>query len=406
MLETYTLKQHLETVRQELAHALYQHDAACRVIARLIKERDSAKNALANLHGQAPSHSGAEQASAMEVDTNTLPESIKEKLTQKSQILSKDRKKRAVSAALATEQNIQSFSVQSSDTGIHKSSPAGITSLAIHPSEDLIVTGGMDGEIGVFNTQSRKLVTKLSGHSKRVNEVVVHPSQPLLFSASQDKTVRVWGGAGEEPYAASHIIRSHTDDVVGISLHATGDYLASASNDKSWAFHDIHTGATLTKTEDPTVKAGFSSISFHPDGLILGTGTKDHVVRIWDIKAQANVATFEGHTASVEDLSFSENGYHLATAGGDSVKLWDLRKLTNFHTIPLSGDVNSVSFDVSGQYLIVSHGDSVSIFGGKNYVPIKTFTDSTAKVTDAKFGKDALLFATTSLDRSLKLYSQ
>ena len=72
-LETYTLRQHLTQTRQELSRALYEHDAAVRVITRLSRERDEAREALSKItiNGGVPTN-----GDAMQVDGQGLPESL------------------------------------------------------------------------------------------------------------------------------------------------------------------------------------------------------------------------------------------------------------------------------------------------------------------------------------------
>lgn len=50
MLEVFHMRKSLEQTRRELSQALYQHDAACRVICRLMKEKEEMAKMLALSH--------------------------------------------------------------------------------------------------------------------------------------------------------------------------------------------------------------------------------------------------------------------------------------------------------------------------------------------------------------------
>jgi len=402
MLETYSLKEQLDSVRQELSHALYQHDAACRVIARLSKERDEARNALANVKTNAPEQQVHEDGMEVETGSSGLTEEVKAKLTSTSLVLSKDRKNRANPPELATEEDIKSYGPVTSNN-VHKTSPAGVICIDLHPNEDFILTGGADSQAVLFNRKAGKVSATLTGHTKAVTDVLFHPTQDLIFTTSKDKTAKMWSPA-EKGYKSTHTVTVHEAEVTGASMHATQAYWATCSLDSSWAFHDISTSNVLVRVNGGSP---CSCIAFHPDGLILGTGTTDSVLRIWDVKTQKNVATFEGHTGSVSSISFSENGYYLASAAQNEVKLWDLRKLKNFQSVTLEeGDVvNSVEWDYSGTYLAVASND-IKIFLGKNLSPVTTLSQHTKVVTGVKWGHHAKVLVSCSMDRSIKSFGK
>jgi len=87
----YSIRQTLTTTRQELSHALYQHDAACRVIARLQKETNAAREALATLKPSAVAQPTATIEATEEV-VQGLADEIIATIEAKSTELTKSRK--------------------------------------------------------------------------------------------------------------------------------------------------------------------------------------------------------------------------------------------------------------------------------------------------------------------------
>ncbi|KAK3871605.1 hypothetical protein Pmani_013810 [Petrolisthes manimaculis] len=418
MLHSFTLRQQLQTARQELSHALYQHDAATRVIARLNKEVTAAREALATLKPQAgiapaapagPTIAAtAEAGGAADVPSEGagLTEEVVTRLQDTATVLTQERKRRGrtVPEGLTPADQIRGYTTLASHPGLHSASVPGILALDVHQKDtSKIVTGGSDKNATVFNKDTEQVVAILKGHSKKVSCVVYHPTEDTVITASPDTQIRVWNVGTSQTL---QLIRAHDGPVTGLSLHATGDYLLSASRDHNWAFSDIRSGRVLCKVSDSSASSPLTAAQFHPDGLILGTGTQDATIKIWDLKERSNVANFPGHSGAISSIAFSENGYYLATAAEDStVRLWDLRKLKNFKTIQLDEgyEVTDLSFDQSGTYLAVA-GTDVRVYLCKQWNDLRVFNDHTAMATGVRFGVNASYLASTSMDRTLKIY--
>jgi|UniRef100_A0ACD5TUC9 pre-mRNA-processing factor 19 len=426
MLSNFALEQQLHTARQELSHALYQHDAACRVIARLKKERDESRTLLAQAERQIPISAAGPAPVAITNGKRALEDEVGpdgkkmrpginpvmiDELTECNSMLSAQRKKRQVPPSLAPIDALERYT-QISSHPLHKTNKPGILSIDIDHSKDIIATGGIDTNAVIFDRPSGQVLGTLTGHSKKITSLKFVPRDELLITGSADKTVRIWQGSKDGSYSCRHTLKDHGAEVEAVTVHATQKYFVTASRDNTWCFYDISTGSCLTQVGEASGQDGYTAAAFHPDGLILGTGTSEAVVKIWDVKSQSNVAKFDGHVGAVTAMSFSENGYFLATAAVDGVKLWDLRKLRNFRTLsPYDPDTptSSVEFDFSGNYLAVAGAD-IRVYQVANVKSewnlVKTLPDlsGTGKATCVKFGTDAKYVAVGSMDRNLRIF--
>lgn len=276
----------------------------------------------------------------------------------------------------------------------------------------------MDKAVQVYDRSTSKILATLKGHTKKVTAVLASPTltsenlPAFLVSSSLDKSVRVWAPNGNKTVYGSVANLSTGGEVNAISFHATGTLFASASSDGTWAIHDLETPkptTLLTVSLDAEAGTGNTAIAFHPDGVILAVGSTDSKVRIYNADSGSLAATFDGHAlvggGAISSLSFSENGYTLASSavGSHEVKIWDLRKLTNSHTItlPEGAAITQVRFDYSAQFLAVV-GTDLRVYVNKTWEELLVNEENTAELTGVSFGKSGLELATSGMDRTVR----
>ncbi|CAD5212454.1 unnamed protein product [Bursaphelenchus okinawaensis] len=417
MLNNFTLRNEVQSAREELTHALYQNDAACRVINRLSLELQSARNAMANIPAHRLQQSANPETRRQDDNVNDendvemgdalpgLSEQNIQKIEEFGNGLSQKRKQKGkkLPEGLASTETLAQFKEGAVHTGLHSVGTPGITCLDLN--ERLVLTGGVDKTLSLFDLDNEVIEKTFKGHKKQITACIIHPDGDNVVSASQDATVKIWSKSNEQ---AKHTINIHTGSVNDISLHPTNDYLFAFSEDQHWSVIDLNVGQALVKVKDDQDEAPITCGRCHPDGLIFGLGTRDGNVKIWDVRNQKRVALFTGHQGTVKSLAFSENGYYLASGAEEGeVKIWDLRKLDNVKTFAVgdgSHPVNSVTFDQSGAYLAAA-ANVVQIYQARSWKVVNTFENHSEAVTSVRFGSLATFLVTTSMDKSLRVFN-
>lgn len=275
ILENFNTKKELNKTRKEISQYLFQHEASNLVIARLIKERDEAILQLNNFKAQLEELKEKEEEEkdeSEEFDYMGIYPNLIERISELSAILSKERKGRKISPELLKLEQIQHFTVKNS-LPLHSTAKPGITCLNIHPILDnLIVTGGMDGKVVLFDNETEKVINRVeNSHSKKVNAVAFYPAEDILgfISAGVDNKASFWirsnsiNDISSGSLAERYRISNHTAAVTGISFHPLKEYCLFGSKDKTWSIHSLFKGVCLIKQKSDSE---INSIAFHPDG--------------------------------------------------------------------------------------------------------------------------------------------
>lgn len=66
---------------------------------------------------------------------------------------------------------------------------SGVHACALHPSLDILVTGGRDATVRVWDMRTKAQIFGLGGHRDAVNTLQTQKVDPQIISGSSDSTV-------------------------------------------------------------------------------------------------------------------------------------------------------------------------------------------------------------------------
>lgn len=218
--------------------------------------------------------------------------------------------------------------------------------------EDTVVSGGVDGKLGLWTLGAVRPPRWVGEHPVAVQALSVHAASGAWVSAGADGSLLRWDRGAARPHSLSTLrggLRSVAFSADGLWLAAGGDtrevVALRASDGEIFAHLPAHQAALSALAFAPDGSLYSASLdgrviawkplrqqhridrvvgpmdlngsALSPDGAILVLAGKDHrVLRTW-LDKEGVVGEDQAHTAEVNSVAFSADGRWIASGGAD-----------------------------------------------------------------------------------------
>lgn len=194
----------------------------------------------------------------------------------------------------------------------------------------------------------------LQGHEGAVLSLSWTKNGQYVMTASQDKSVRLWN-----PHTGKHIKKfagCHNQEVNDVLIAEDNSKFVSCGSDKLIFQWDVTSGQVIRKFTGHDRKV--NALAFGPKEEVLLSASHDKTVRIWDLRARGKgpIQVLTGTVDSV--LCLMTHGDEIITGSVDgALRTYDVRQ-GQLVTDQLQQPIGSISVSNDGECLLVSTLDS------------------------------------------------
>jgi WD40 repeat protein len=219
------------------------------------------------------------------------------------------------------------------------------------PDGKIIVSGGHDNKVYLWDPESGDCLKTMNGHSDRIYSIKVTSDGLRIVTASHDETLRIWE---LKTGLCMHILKgNHNGTGIRKVFLSTDGFYAISIGGLEWDLEvwDLKKGIRLRTLKGH--QSYVTSVGILPYGNRAISSSEDHTLRIWNFETGDCLHILEGHSDKILGIIVMPCGKIAVSAGQDrTLRTWNMETGTCLSVI--RGNAPWVEIEIAGDNSIIA----------------------------------------------------